>query len=108
MRLIYNKKEKNIPENAVYVGRGSKWGNPYKIGEHAGNVRATREMVIGTYKLYLDAKLKLHPELKGEMLALKGKPLVCHCYPADCHARIMLEKIEELYIETSDNKKNTI
>lgn len=22
-----------MPENTVYVGRGSKWGNPYKVGE---------------------------------------------------------------------------
>jgi hypothetical protein len=22
-----------MPENTVYVGRGTKWGNPYKVGE---------------------------------------------------------------------------
>ena len=22
-----------MPENTIYVGRGSKWGNPYKLGE---------------------------------------------------------------------------
>ena len=23
-----------LPLNAVYIGRGSKWGNPYVIGKH--------------------------------------------------------------------------
>lgn len=29
---VLNKHRDGIPPGAVYVGRGSPWGNPYKIG----------------------------------------------------------------------------
>lgn len=34
MKRIQRKRTKGwrMPENTVYIGRGSKWGNPYKVG----------------------------------------------------------------------------
>lgn len=29
MPKVFNKHHKNAPKNAVYIGRGSIWGNPY-------------------------------------------------------------------------------
>ena len=82
--MIYNKStDKNIPKSAVYIGRGSKWGNPFKIGIHG-----TRKEVIAKYKLFLLAK----PELLNQVEELKNKDLVCYCKPLDCHGDI-LEKI---------------
>ena len=37
MRLLLNKYKDNIPSDAVYIGRGSKWGNPYPIGPQWGD-----------------------------------------------------------------------
>ena len=34
MSRVYNKRDKNVPSDAVYVGRPSKWGNRYPIPEH--------------------------------------------------------------------------
>lgn len=39
MCKVLNKHHAGIPAGAVYIGRGSKWGNPFRIG-HDGD-RAT-------------------------------------------------------------------
>ncbi|AZO51844.1 DUF4326 domain-containing protein [Mesorhizobium sp. M4B.F.Ca.ET.058.02.1.1] len=72
-----------VPEDAVYIGRGSEWGNPYVIGKHR-----TREEVIELYRTkilpYLDRTyLKTH---------LKGRHLVCFCKPAACHGDLLLKE----------------
>lgn len=80
MPKVWNKKDKNCPKNAIYVGRPSKWGNPYKIG-----IDGTREEVIELYKKWLSNQRYLNLE------ELKGKDLVCWCKPLPCHADILLE-----------------
>jgi hypothetical protein len=61
----------------VYIGRPSKWGNPYSIGKDG-----TREEVI--YKHHCDFFGK--PQLMIEAIKeLKGKTLGCYCSPAACH-----------------------
>ena len=32
MSRVLNKHEVGVPAGAVYIGRGSKWGNPFRIG----------------------------------------------------------------------------
>lgn len=66
--------------NAVYVGRPSKWGNPYFVG-----VDGTREQVIAKYRALLMIKLP------GDLDELRGKDLVCWCHPLPCHADVLLE-----------------
>jgi len=66
----------------VYIGRGSKWGNPFKIGVH-GN----REEVIAMYEEYLMSS----DELLSSLSELKHKNLVCYCHPNACHGDILLE-----------------
>jgi hypothetical protein len=76
---IYNRHHGNAPTDAVYVGRGSPWGNPYKIGEHG-----TRDEVCN---LFEDNVL---PHL--DVSVLTGKSLICFCYPQRCHAEALLKK----------------
>lgn len=66
----------------VYIGRGSKWGNPFKIGVH-GN----REEVIAKYEEYLMSS----DELLSSLSELKHKNLVCYCHPNSCHGDILLK-----------------
>lgn len=80
MPKVWNKRDKNCPKDAIYVGRPSKWGNPYKIG-----IDGTREEVIELYKKWLSNQRYLNLE------ELKGKDLVCWCKPLPCHADILLE-----------------
>jgi hypothetical protein len=68
----------------VYIGRGSKWGNPYVIGKD-GN----REEVIAKY----EKSLTNHAEIRSE---LKGKTLGCWCKPKKCHGDILLEIANDL------------
>ena len=73
-----------IPENCIYIGRPSKWGNPYKIDEDG-----TREEVLQKYRNYLEVALLYNPHLLDE---LKGKDICCWCrLDQKCHGDIILE-----------------
>lgn len=69
--------------NAVYIGRGSKYGNPYVIDRDG-----TREEVIQKYKEYIEGYPELIALVKRN---LRGKNLVCYCAPKSCHGDILLE-----------------
>ena len=74
-----------MPENTVYVGRPSKWGNPYGIG---GRAFLTNEQCVVLYRKYLDSWVDFD-EIKEE---LGGKNLACWCKPGSpCHADVLLE-----------------
>jgi len=81
---VLNKKTDNIPPDAIYVGRPSKWGNPYKIGRDG-----SRTEVIELYRHYLAMANLTHTTL--DLNELKGKDLVCWCAPLPCHADKLLE-----------------
>lgn len=82
MRVVHCKKE---PYD-VYIGRPSKWGNPFIIGKDG-----TREEVIRKYKEYILSK----PELMNDLVELKGKTLGCWCKPERCHGDILIELVKE-------------
>jgi len=83
MSKVFNKATDVIPTGAIYVGRPSKWGNPFIIGRDG-----TREEVIAKYADWLDGMI--YNELL-DLDELKGKDLVCWCAPLSCHADILLE-----------------
>jgi len=85
MPKVLNKKTDNVPPDAVYVGRPSKWGNPFIIGWDG-----TREEVIAKYVEYLMGT-EHTTGLLLDIHELKGKDLVCFCAPLPCHADILLE-----------------
>ena len=64
----------------VYIGRPSKWGNPFTIGKDG-----TREEVIIKYLKWL----KNQPELIAALPELKGKRLGCWCAPKACHGDML-------------------
>lgn len=64
----------------VFIGRPSKWGNPFKIGRDG-----TREQVIDKYRYWIMNQRHLLFAL-GE---LKGKRLGCFCSPLPCHGDIL-------------------
>lgn len=75
-------------KHSVYIGRGSRWGNPFKIGEDG-----TREEVIEKYREYIRAD----DELMIGLRELVGRSLVCWCAPQDCHGRILQELVMEKF-----------
>lgn len=82
MPKVLNRSKHGIPEGAVYVGRPSRWGNPFEI--KPGIARAS---VIAKYRAYLLD----NPVLMADLEQLRGKDLVCWCAPRPCHADILLE-----------------
>lgn len=64
----------------VYVGRPSKWGNPFEIGRDG-----TREEVVRKFEQYLLDS----PALLAQVGELKGKTLACWCAPLACHADVL-------------------
>lgn len=78
---VYNKKSV-YPTDAVYVGRPTKWGNPFVIGRH-GN----RDEVVAQYEQYLLS----NEELMNSLHELKGKSLICWCAPQSCHADVLIK-----------------
>lgn len=93
-----------MPEGAVYVGRPTKWGNPFRIGGTCANLMGrefkieTAEQAVNAYKNLV--LIKLNPGfvfgqdliMQADLSELKGKDLACWC-PLDkpCHADILLE-----------------
>ena len=71
----------------VYIGRPSKWGNPFEIGPDG-----TRTEVIEKY----EAWLRMQPNLMNEILELDGKILGCWCSPKPCHGEVLVRIIAEL------------
>lgn len=70
----------------TYIGRGSRWGNPYHIGIHG-----TRSEVIAAYEVYLRG----NADLLAALPELAGKVLGCHCAPKRCHGEILLKLLAE-------------
>lgn len=76
-RLVVNTRREKCD---VYVGRPTKWGNPFILGAD-GN----RADVVRKYAEWLPTQAGLMASL-GE---LRGKVLGCYCAPDDCHADVL-------------------
>jgi Domain of unknown function (DUF4326) len=68
MCRVLNKRKSGIPAGAIYIGRGSKWGNPFRIGPDGD--RAT---VISKYERWL----RDQDHLRRTLDELRGHHLVC-------------------------------
>jgi hypothetical protein len=73
------------PINAIYVGRPTKWGNPYQVGnDHTAEQTVSlyrRDLLAGSLPFTID-------DIRRE---LKGQDLVCWCrLDAPCHAEVLL------------------
>lgn len=73
--------------NWVYIGRPSRWGNPFHIGRDG-----TREQVIAKFRAWVLGQPSLIASIKHE---LKGKDLICCCAPLPCHGDVLLEIANE-------------
>ncbi len=83
-----------MPDGAVYVGRPTRWGNPWRVGEWSSTLgrtmdvtdavaRFSREHAVGGTRAWMNREWREQ---------LSGKDLVCWC-PLDqpCHADVLLE-----------------
>lgn len=64
----------------VYIGRPSRWGNPFVIGRDGD--RAT---VIAKFESYV----RQSPELMAAIPELIDRRLGCWCHPHPCHGDVL-------------------
>lgn len=92
MPRVLNKHAATAEElaGAVYVGRPTKWGNPFShLPSSQAKFRvSTREEAVAAYKNWIVTRPDLIEEATRE---LRGKNLVCWCAPKCCHGDILLE-----------------
>ncbi len=86
---------KNKEKYDVYIGRGSKWGNPFTHIKDkttkAEFIVDSRKEAIKQYKEWILTK----PELLNCLHELDGRVLGCYCKPKSCHGDILIELIKE-------------
>jgi hypothetical protein len=85
MPKVYNKHYDDAPPEAVYIGRGSRWGNIFVIGQDGD-----RNEVCNKFEK------SITPEYKEIIKKqLRGKDLVCFCAPSRCHGDTLLKIANE-------------
>ena len=74
-----------MPPNTVYVGRPTKWGNPFRPSEKMAAGEA-----VGAYYLAM-LREQLGFTVWDVRAELRGKNLACWCAPGSvCHADVLL------------------
>lgn len=95
--IHYKDKDKYSTNSQVYIGRPSKWGNPYthRVSRTLAQYKVnTRQQAIEAYKEWItnrDGKYLL-----DYLYELKDKILVCWCKPEDCHGDVLAELVSKL------------
>jgi hypothetical protein len=87
MPKVHNKYHRTAGPDAVYVGRGSPFGNPFVIGKDGD-----RDAVCDKYEAMLLRNPQLLARVRQE---LKGKDLICFCAPKRCHGDTLLRVANE-------------
>ena len=103
-----------MPDDAIYVGRGSMWGNPFKLdvftimmetkagwvpytpkGGHTTKdvVRLFRDLLMNPNSHPVPSEVRLRFKLMRDRIEdLRGRRLACWCGPAAaCHAEPLIE-----------------
>tara|TARA_Y100000310_G_C20629334_1_gene787715 strand:- start:1058 stop:1327 length:270 start_codon:yes stop_codon:yes gene_type:complete len=84
-KVIHIRDGQDTPDE-VYIGRGSMWGNPFKIGRDGD-----RAGVIEKYRDYA----KKNDRLLKHLEELRDKTLMCFCKPHACHGDVLIEMLED-------------
>lgn len=91
-----------MPAGVVYVGRGSTWGNPWRVGDEAvvtwpfpypvNGHQESRQVPITAVLAVELYRIAYTPSADEIRARLAGKDLACWC-PLDqpCHADVLLE-----------------
>lgn len=102
MKRIQRKRTKGWrkPENCIYAGRGSRWGNPYKIGEYEyspatkQNISITKENCLTLFKYYAEFKLIFEPDWLEPLRSADS--ISCWCKEdSPCHVDVIIELLED-------------
>lgn len=105
------------PQGAVYVGRGTKWGNPWRIVRHVegtwgvindalgtwqtvATVTEARALAAEEFRRWIETPNQQvtvlhaceHSIIRQDIGELRGRDLSCWCPPDEpCHADVLLK-----------------
>ena len=82
--MILNRRTDRPRPRQVYIGRPSKWENPFKLPAGASRIR-----VIALYRADLVHRLRTGSVTRAELAELDGRPLVCWCAPLACRGHVL-------------------
>lgn len=71
----------------IYIGRPSKWGNPFRMQTGISRAQA---VALHREWWYAPEQEKLR---EAALVELKDKVLACHCHPLACHGHTIAEFI---------------
>lgn len=74
----------------VYIGRPSKWGNPFKLPK-GYDVQADPDRILERYEVHV----RTDPALMAALPELRGKVLGCWCSPRPCHGDVLVRLSDE-------------
>lgn len=91
---------------SVYIGRGSKWGNPFVSRGRAKRSRFAVTEVDDPLEAY-EAHVRARPELMAALLELRGQTLGCYCVSVEdsapesrddetCHGHVLARLVREV------------
>jgi hypothetical protein len=75
----------------VYIGRGSKWGNPFAMRNQS---QTERDRVCEEYEKYFWTT-----DLPNQLSELRGKRLGCYCKPLRCHGDFLADLVNKKFGE---------
>lgn len=73
----------------VYIGRGSKWGNPFSMKDRSDE---ERNRVCDEYEKYFWTT-----DLPNQLHELIGKRLGCFCKPKRCHGDFLADLVNKKF-----------
>src|SRR5690554_1957454 len=121
MKRIQRKRTKGwrMPENTVYVGRPSKWGNPFRLTKdgviecYVPHRRVpghwidwsltggfNMEDILELYERWLNRELLAYVHIPPDVEELRGKDLACWCKEGEpCHGDVLIEYLNKKHGE---------
>lgn len=75
----------------VYIGRPSIYGNPFRL-PYDGD----RTTVIALYRAYFEKRVAEDDVFRLAVHGLRGRQLVCHCKPMDCHGDVIAAHLNSM------------
>lgn len=106
--INFYKMGKNIPADGVYIGReskqnnlsGSLFANPFAMKTGGDDIE--RDRVIASYEGWIKDEIQGGRIRKEDLLALRGKKLVCYCSPKKCHGDIIKNLVNLLISDENE------
>lgn len=77
------------PEGAIYIGYGTKWGNPFKWKD-----LGSREIAVRKFKEWLPDAIRRG---EFEIESLRDRTIMCFCSVGDsCHGDVIIEHLSKV------------